>query len=309
MHSSKISAILVLMFVVGVSSCQKEEGVEQKEDRFLIFKFRFDSTQARLNNFGQPDTIPAGNAAQSGKMNQMSAHYIELTPNAFTQLGKGTVTYFAEETSIGGSRAIDFEKAAKAGNGEEFYRIPLKNVNPGTYEWIRVSLAYQNGDVTIRVDTTINGFAINQDLDATLASFIGYNNYIKSFKIKNESVAVNGNRKQGYWGFESGISVNGSFFPTKDTGQAPAGATTVVNPLFSSSPIPQGSCVVTAAFAGGKKLTITGNETKDIIVECSFSTNKSIEWKEVIPNGKWEPLKGERLVDMGVRGLIPTIMD
>ncbi len=307
MHSLKPSQFLAFIIILVLFSCKKNKEEEKMEERFLIFKFKFDSTQARLNNIGQPASVPMGNAAQSGKMYQMSAHYIELTPNSTTKLGKGAVVYFADETSIGGDTAIDFDKAVKAGNGEEFYRIPLKKVPAGTYEWVRVSLAYQNGDVKIRVDTTINGFAINQDLDATLASFIGYNNYIKSFKIKNESFAVNGNRKQGYWGFESGVTVNGTFFPTKDTGQAPPGATTVVNPLFQSSPIPQGSCVVTAAFAGGKKLIITGNETKDIIVECSFGTNKSIEWKDVIPNGKWEPLKGENLVDMGVRGLIPTI--
>ena len=297
-----ITPIIALL----IFSCNKEEKASIEPS--LIFRFRFDSTQERLNNVGQPATIPAGNAAQSGKMNVMSAHYIELTPTALTQLGQGTVVYRASETTLGGVNAIDFDKAAKAGNGEEFYRVPLKNITRGTYEWIRVSLAYQNGDVTIRIDTTIQGFSINQDLNATLASFIGFNNYIKSFKIKDSTIAVNGNRKQGFWGFEtSPINIFGVNYAGKDTGQAPSGTTTVVNPLFNSSPIPQGSCVVTAAFAGGNKLTITGNETKDIIIECSFSTNKSIEWQDVNPNGKWEPLKGERLVDMGVRGLIPTI--
>ena len=179
------------------------------------------------------------------------------------------------------------------------------------YEWIRISLAYQNGDVKIRVDTTINtpqgDINFNEDLNATLASFIGFNNYISTFKIKNQSLSVNGNRKQGFWGFETSFSINGISYPAKDSGQAPPGSITVVNPLFNSSPIPQGSCVVTAAFKDGKKLTINGNEAKDIVIECSFSTNKSIEWKDNIPNGKWEPLKGEKLVDMGIRGLIPTI--
>ena len=119
----KLIPILAIGAVL-IFSCKKEKQEETTADRFLIFKFKFDSTQSRLNNIGQTDTIPTGNAAQSGKMNQMSAHYIELTPNAFTQLGKGTVVYFAEETSEGGSRAIDFNKAAKAGNGEEFFRIP-----------------------------------------------------------------------------------------------------------------------------------------------------------------------------------------
>ncbi|MBU3714761.1 MAG: hypothetical protein FGM46_07405 [Ferruginibacter sp.] len=291
------------------SSCKKDNSTLLQP--YLIFKFKFDSTQIRLNNLGQPATVPSGNAAQSGKMNLMSAHYIELTPDAFTQLGKGAILYHALETSNGGATAIDFEKAAKAGDGEIFYKIPLKDVPKGNYEWLRISLAYQNGDVKIRVDTTIertpNNIEIHEDLTATMASFIGYNNYIKSFNIKNQSVIVNGNRKQGYWGFETNFNYNGMNIPVKDTGQAPPGTTTVVNPLFNSSPIPQGSCVVTAAFANGEKLNITGSETKDIVVECSFSTNKSIEWTDLIPNGKWEPLKGEKIVDMGVRGLIPRI--
>jgi hypothetical protein len=31
----------------------------------LIIKFKFDSTQVRLGNLGQPVTVPSGNAAQS----------------------------------------------------------------------------------------------------------------------------------------------------------------------------------------------------------------------------------------------------
>lgn len=297
----------LLFFIVGtllLTSCKKKEGPSGTAR--LIFKFKFDSTQVRLNNIGQPSVVPAGNAAQSGSMNKMSAHYIELTPGAFTALGQGAVLYRAAETTAGGSNAIDFEKAPQAGNGEVFYEIPVKDIPPGDYEWIRISLAYQNGDVKIRVDTTINGISVNQDLNATLASFIGFNNYIKSFPVKNQTVTVNGNRTQGFWGFETNVSVLGVNYPVVQSGQAPAGATTVVNPLFASSPIPSGSCVVTAAFANGK-LKITGNETKDIVVECSFSTNRSVEWRDLNPNGKWEPLKGETLVDMGVRGLIPVI--
>ncbi|MFY7839879.1 MAG: hypothetical protein ACOVP7_06360 [Lacibacter sp.] len=295
------SLLAIVLFTTG---CKKNETSSSSAK--LIFKFKFDSTQVRLNNIGQPSTIPAGNAAQSGIMNKMSAHYIELAPNALTLLGKGAVLYRAAETTTGGSNAIDYEKAPQAGSNEVFYEVPINQVAIGEYEWIRISLAYQNGDVKIRVDTSINGVSINQDMNATLASFIGFNTYIKNFTVKTQNVTVNGNRTQGFWGFETNVSVLGTTIPVVQSGQAPAGATTVVNPLFNTSPIPAGSCVVTAAFANGK-LKITGNETKDIVVECSFSTNKSVEWKDLNPNGKWEPLKQETLVDMGVRGLIPTI--
>ncbi|MEJ8841103.1 hypothetical protein WG954_01835 [Lacibacter sp. H375] len=301
---SRTLLLLLISVTFFALSCKKNEtGTSSAK---VIFKFKFDSTQVRLNNIGQPSTIPAGNAAQSGVMNKMSAHYIEIAPGPLTLLGKGAVLYHAAETTAGGSKAIDFEKAPQAGNNEVFYEVPINQIAIGEYEWLRISLAYQNGDVKIRVDTSINGVSINQDRTATIASFIGFNSYIKSFTVKTQSIPVNGNRTQGFWGLETSVPVLGTNIPITQNGQAPAGATTVVNPLFNTSPIPAGSCVVTAAFANGK-LKITGNETKDIVVECSFSINKSVEWKDLNPNGKWEPLKGETLVDMGIRGLIPTI--
>ena len=47
---------------------------------FLIVKLHFDSTQVRLDNFGNPATIPANHSAQSPVFHAMSAHYIELAP-------------------------------------------------------------------------------------------------------------------------------------------------------------------------------------------------------------------------------------
>ena len=84
-------------------------------------------------------------------------------------------------------------------------------------------------------------------------------------------------------------------------GQAPAGATTVVNPLFASSPIPAGSCLVTGAFE--TPLSITGNETEDVTVILSVSTNQSFEWTDPDGNGQYDPLDGDVPVDMGLRGL------
>jgi len=288
---------------LGVISCKKENHVAAPN---LIFKMKFDSTQARLNNVGQPSTLADGHAAQSPVFNNMSVHYIELASNAFIALGQGSVLYKAAETTAGGSNAIDFSKSTFAANGETFFSMPLKDIPAGTYEWLRVSLAYQNADVKFKVDTTVAGITINQDFVGTLAGFIGFNTYITSYKVKNQSLTVNGNKAQGYWGFETVLSGGGYTYPFITSGQAPAGATTVVNPIFATSPIPQGSCVVTAAFVPGK-LTITGNETNDIIIECSFSTNNSFEWIDFVQDGRWEPSKGEQVTDMGIRGMIPTI--
>jgi hypothetical protein len=298
---------LLLFFIPGffITSCQKEDTDPTTEAK-VIFKFKFDSTQARLNNIGMPSTIAAGNAGQSPKFNKMSAHYVELAPTALTALGTGAVLYHAPETTAGGSTAIDFEKSNFAGNNETFFSIPVKSITPGEYEWLRVSLAYQNFDIKYYVDTVVSGFTIKQEFPGTGAGFIGYNSYIKNLTIKNQSLTINANKLQGFWGFETTVNFGGITFPFITSGQAPPGATTVPNPIFATSPIPAGSCVVTAAFNPGK-LKITGNETSDIIIEIFLSTNKSFEWNEVVADGRWEPAKGEQVVDMGIRGMIPRI--
>ena len=297
-----LPAFLVLFFI---SSCKKEKSNSSNGPN-LVLKFKFDPTQARLNNTGQPEPMPAGHAGQSPDFNKMSAHYVELTPTAFTALGGGAVLYKAPETTAGGNNAIDFDKSKFAGNNETFFSIPLKDITPGTYEWLRISLAYQNYNIKYYIDTVVAGIPVQEEFPATVASFIGFNTYIKNYKIKDQNIAVNANKKQGYWGFETVINFGGTNYPYSATGQAPEGATTVVNPLFATSPIPAGSCLVTAAFIPGK-LTITGKETSDIVVEVSLSVNKSFEWIEQVNDGKWEPGKGEAVVDMGIRGMIPKI--
>lgn len=305
----KLVTTLALLAVIGFSSCSKENNNNPGDGPKLVLKFKFDSTQARLNNIGQPAVIPAGHAGQSPIFNKMSAHYVELAPTALTALGAGKVLYHAIETNAGGSTAIDFEKAKFAGNNETFFSIPLKDITPGQYEWLRVSLAYQNFDVKYYIDTVISGLTIKQEFPGTAAGFIGYNTYIKTLTIKNQSLAVNANKLQGFWGFETTVNFGVNYTYTT-SGQAPAGATTVPNPIFATSPIPAGSCVVTGAFvnAPSNRLTITGTETSDIVIEVSLSTNKSFEWTEVINDGKWSPSKGESVVDMGIRGMIPRVL-
>ncbi len=293
------------LLIALVSSCKKEKSNDSNGPN-LVLKFKFDPTQERLNNLGQPEPMPVGHAGQSPDFNKMSAHYVELTPTAFTALGGGAVLYKAPETTAGGANAIDFDKSKFAGNNETFFSISLKDIAPGDYEWLRISLAYQNYDIKYYIDTVIAGIPVKQEFPATVASFIGFNTYIRSYTIKDQTIAVNANKKQGYWGFATVPNFGGVNYPYSATGQAPEGATTVVNPLFATSPVPAGSCLVTGAITPGK-LTITGKETSDIVIEVSLSVNKSFEWIEQVNDGKWEPGKGEAVVDMGIRGMIPKI--
>lgn len=293
----KRTLLLLPILLVLLNACKKDEDDAPPTDGGgagprLILKFRFDSTQVRLNNLGQPASVPVGHGAQSPVMNRMSAHYVEFAPSATTLLGAGDVVYHAPETTLGGSTAIDHDLSLEVADGGEFLNIPLSDLTPGTYQWLRVSLAYQNYTVKFR--------SVNLNLQGTIASFVGYNTYISSYQVQDSTVAVNGNRLQGYWGFE----VNDISVPVL-TGQAPPGATTVPNPINATSPIPAGSCVVTGAFP--IPLTVTGSETEDIVIEVSLSTNKSFEWLETDADNVWEPENGEEVQDMGIRGMIPTV--
>jgi hypothetical protein len=281
----------------------------------LIFKFKFDSTQARLDNVGNPSTVAAGNSAYSPKFNQMAAHYLELAQGDFTAVGSGAVLYHAPQTLAGGQDAIQFSKSVVVRENVIFYSIPLSQVAAGTYKWLRLSLSYQNYDIPYK-DTNIPGNHIGT---GTIASFLGYKTYVPKYKIKGQDFVPspsvggpNANHLQGYWGFETyipGYPTNNGYYVLD--GQS-TGATTVVNPN-PSSPIPAGSCLVTAQFAdatgaSNQVLTISGTETQDIIVTVSLSTNKSFEWTEIAPyDGYYQPGIGEVPVDMGIRGMIPKV--
>lgn len=269
---------------------------DQEREAKLIIKFKFDPNQVRLNNIGTVSTIPDGNAAQSPSFNSISSNYIEFATADNTALGQGAIIYQGETTNVGGATAIDFSKAKIVSEGEAFLEIPLSQLAAGTYNWTRVSLSYQNYEIVVRHVDEITGQG--DDYTGTLASFVGYNTYIGDFSIGNNIFPINSNKLQGFWAF----ALND--FAYQAQGQAPEGATTVPNPLFTTSPIPQGSCVVTGKFP--VPLVITGNEKTNVVVTLSLSTNKSFEWEEIIHNNKFDAYLGENVVDMGLRGLIPT---
>ena len=252
----------------------------------LIFKFRFNPNQVRYDSFGNVAVVPAGHAALSPSFNSISGHYIEMITSIWTALGAGEIVYQGEETNAGGANAVDFSKASVVGENEEFHSVPLSGLSAGTYEYVRVSVTYQNYNINY------NALGFN-GLTGTLASFVGFNTYLETLTVNQQQVVINDDKLQGYWAFESQ--------GTMTEGQVPAGAITVVNPLFASSPIPPGSCLVTGEFE--TPLVVTGNETEDVTVILSVSTKQSFEWTDADGNGEYDPLDGDIPVDMGLRGL------
>lgn len=274
---------------------------------------QFDETQERLNNLGEPSTVPAGNATQTPLMHTMSVHYIELVPDEFTPYKDGLIVYKAFETFDGGALSIDFDSAVVVGENTDVFLANVNKITPGTYKYIRVSLAYQNYDVDFNV-VNIPTIGDLNNQSGTIASFIGFRTYIRQLTVNALSTDIYANKDQGFWAFETLLTAPYSAYNAIYTGQAPAGATTVVNPLHATAPVPAGSCVITGKFA--EPLVITGDENddetlQDLFVTLSFSTNQSFEWTDTNANGQWDidatnTTATEQVVDMGVRGLIPN---
>ena len=295
---NRLLFISLIAMAFSFYGCDKNGNTNT--DPKLIFVFTFDTTATRLDNLGQPSPIPPGNAAQHPDFQYIAAHYVELIPWPYTQLGDGEVLYMSPQVTTGGDSAIDFSSLLLAAEGDTFLSFPMKDIAVGTYSHIRISVAYQQYKVDIRVDTMVSvnpPLGFNGFLETEVFSFLGFNNYIQ-YALPNQQIPVFGNRLQGFFGVQTEpIQALGGYV-ISDTGSAPQ--TTVVNPIQATSPIPPGSCLVTGEIQG---LTITGNETGDKVVEVRISINNSFEWTDPNANGWYEPLKGEQVVDMGLRGM------
>jgi hypothetical protein len=330
--------VLSLFALAAFTSCKKDTKSSSSTTTppaapQLKFMFKFDSTQIRLNDSGNVAVLPSTHRAQCPHFNGMSVHHIEMAQTNTTAVGFGVVLYTtptntnvppitvwnaSHTTSQTYTDAIIFNDETIVGNGAQFFSIPLSQVTAGTYPYLRVSVAYQNYTINYGILAgSYSTYTLTSPYytTGTISSFIGYNTYINSYTIKTQNVSINGAKQQGYWGFESSYVSGGvTYTTTVNTGQSPEGATTVVNPLFASSAVPPGSCLVTGQFVNPtgaiEPLTITGHETSDIVVTVSMSTNKSFEWKHNPTNpadNNIYPLNGDTVVNMGVRGMKPIL--
>ncbi|MBK6340539.1 MAG: hypothetical protein IPF63_13420 [Bacteroidetes bacterium] len=303
----KYKIVLIVASFFGFFSCKKD-ATPQGPSLNLVFKFS--PTQERLDNLGNASVVKAGNAAQNPVVRKMSGHYVELVPSKFTLLGEGAVIYKGAElpaSNDGYTSCIDFSKAKIAGENETFISVPFKDIKPGTYEYLRISVSYQSGDIKFNInDVPYAGNTYDlTDQTATLNSFLGFNTKIGTQTVRTKSYTENSPQTQGFWAFETGLVSPYSAFDILEKGKSPAGATTVVNPLEAFGVIiPRGSCIVTGKLDA--PLVITGDEAADKKAILSFSINKSFEWVDTNSNGKWDytyPETIEQIVDMGLRGL------
>jgi len=305
---------LLTVFLIGllICSCKKEDEpeAESNDSPKLNIQFIMSSEAERLDNAGNPVTIPNQNAAQNPDFEILGLHYIGLFENELTPFSSGEDIFSSPSTMAGGENAIDFNQELFLTESENTYSIPLSSVSAGNYEYLRCSIGFQKFGLVYNLggaaDVNPNwpsGVDDDIDIDGTIASFLGFNTFIEDYTIVEQTVSVNGNRLQGYFGLESSGNISGFDFSNLTEGDAPQ--TTVPNPISSTSPVPAGSCVVTGLFP--EALSIPSNPTEDINVQVIISINNSFEWVDTNSNGKYEPLLNEQVVDMGTRGVFPSV--
>ena len=307
----KIRTIICWMAlgIIGFA-CSKEEE-PNPQDYTLTISFIMDADTARLDNLGNPAPIPIGNAGQNPNFELLGLHFIGLYPDKFTPYENGVTVFSSPTTEAGGTTAIDFDQELFLSETDNSISIPLSDLAPGTYEYIRSSIGFQQykiiynlGGAASTIPGWPNGLSDDIDIDGTIASFLGFNTYINEYMLASQMVTVNANKLQGYFGLESTGTVGG--FPINELTEGDAPQTSVPNPINATSPVPAGSCVVTGQFPVA--LVIPENPTEDIKVEVLISINQSFEWQDGNGNNKYEPLLGEQVVDMGTRGVFPAVV-
>jgi hypothetical protein len=303
----KLKMIPVAFALVCLFSCKKEP------ERMLHFVVKFDPLQEKLGNNGLPITLRTDIPAQTPALNSIGLNGIELVQNEFTKYGQGVSVLSTPETTAGGDKAIDYQQVKSAKAGEILVSIPLKDITPGTYNWLRTSVAYQNFDVVFNMlNVPFAGNFLEER--GTFATFTAANNYISSHKVWDKVDSTKGNKKQGYWSLETKLSPAYKPYNRMFNGQSATGTITSPNPLLQTAPTPLDNTILTGRF--DTPLSISGSETADVTVTLTFSNNKSFEWEETINrNGKWDfnmqPVAGqpsvERVIDMGLRSLKASV--
>jgi hypothetical protein len=304
--------ISALMGITMISCSSDDPAPNPSQGARLNITFIMDDEAERLDNLGNPVSVPEGNAAQNPDFEILGLHFVGLYPDQFTPYDEGVTVASTAITGSGGALAIDFNSEVFFNEEVNTLSLPLSYVTPGTYEYLRASIGYQKYKIVYNLEGAENvipdwpeGVDDNIDVDATVASFLGYNTYIGTYTLENLSVTVNGNKAQGYFGLESRGNINGFVFNQVTEGEA--AQTTVPNPINDTSPVPEGSCVVTGQFPTA--LVIPANASEDINIEVVISINNSFEWEDNNGNGKYEPLLDETVVDMGTRGVFPKVVN
>lgn len=240
-------------------SCKDEEPVNKRYPSFsyLDIQIKFDSTQERLDSFGNISSIPSGHGAISPIMNSVSIGHIELLTDSTIAYGNGVSVLYQGHAQNGTHGYNCCHNAFEENRG--FQTTLSENESNKTFNWIRADFVYQN----YRIPYSING----QVYQGTLASFLAPVTFGYYFQLQDSVYDEYSIQYNGRWYLEVDTPGYGVILTDSALTLAP-------NELFNSSPVPGGGCIVTCKIdpplyvgnPGSKSFTISLT-TNNIVVQ------------------------------------------
>ena len=302
-----LPVIAILFAGASLLSCNKDV----KDFITLYFDVNADAGLPRLDATGEEAVLPEGHVAVSPlQVRDIAVQYIELVPTEATPYKGGELVFKAPETYITGSLAIDFDSLLTGTAGSTVFTVNLRKLSPGTYTYARVGIAYLSYDIPLNI-SGLPGAEYLTDQQATFASFLGFNTYIREVQINQLTKVINDAKTGGYWVLETALEPPLDGENALFTWQVPQESLTVVNILSGTSPVPPGQSVITGAF--DEPLVVSEEEERDLRITFTLSVNGIFEFNDENSNGAWDLhadniYESEPIIDFGIRGLRPSFV-
>jgi hypothetical protein len=311
-----LSLLLICLASFTPWSCN-DDGGGSLFDPFLRLRVNFDTQGERFDANGELAEVPEGRAAYTPEMRELRISSIELVPDENTPVGQGVMLYEAATRVVFGEEITELDQTISTAGGIVANRFNFQDIPAGTYPYVRVGLAsakYQlNYDLHYHVKDSTDTDSIPPDftVPVELTQLSGgmavlYSDaWVNTLTPFNITLDINQQKRQGYYAFEtsftSSFELGNNVYVDSLFNTIP----TLPNPISATAPTPESSGIITGVF--DTPLEVTGQESEDVLVDLTFSTNQAFEWVDPNNDGRWDVWilaeTWERISDFGLRSL------
>ena len=267
-------AFLLFMCIGTISICScKKKNEEMPAHRYgygaeITYNIFIDSTQERLDSNANPVGTPAGHGSLSPRYNYLQVGQIFLFDS--TSPGNGWSTL--NSLNITGSNGTI--TVGSHYNGSAI-----------TFNCLRINFDFQNYEFDCAIDGNY--------LSVNMLSFLGSSWMQNPLFIRDSVVSHDTVESQGSWYLEiDSVGMGVVLHGLTSTLTAP-------NVLQNTSPLQYGGYSLTCPI--NPPLTFSGDQTHTLNV--SISSNHCFEWIEHSNPGSFDPLNGDTVFDVGLRGV------
>lgn len=273
----------VLIFCLGTffQSCDRSNEEEMPDGRYgyiagLNLVLNIDTAGVYLDSCNNPAVLVTGHGAQSPVLNYALIEKVELFEDPATAYGHGY--------EFGKNYSSVYQTIHN--NTETLDLSCRRGATQVTFHWIRIYIGYQNYKVKCRIGS--------QPAEYNLLSFLhDYQAYHQVLPIQDSTISLDSVKYKGEWFLEADSAGSGMVLEGISKNE------TAPDPFCATSPpLSQNLYVLTCPIPSG--LVFYKNETKTLHV--SISMKNCFEWIEHSDPAYFEPLDGDTIFDIGLRG-------